>query len=87
LHSNDVLALLLMAATPFALALAGGYHTRHRRASRLLFAARLLLVGVAMSWMAIILSAAAAGGMARRARGLRPTLGHQGRPSAPYRLR
>jgi exopolysaccharide biosynthesis polyprenyl glycosylphosphotransferase len=59
-HSTGLLAVLLAVATPFALVLAGGYDHRRRRAtSRLVFAMRLLLVGVSLSWLAIIVSAAA----------------------------
>jgi exopolysaccharide biosynthesis polyprenyl glycosylphosphotransferase len=59
-HSTDLLALLLAVTAPIGLGLAGGYNHRGRRSSsRLLFALRLLLVGVCLSWVAIIVSAAA----------------------------
>jgi exopolysaccharide biosynthesis polyprenyl glycosylphosphotransferase len=59
-HSTDALALLMALAAPVGLAAAGAYHMRRRRgSSRLMFAGRLLLVGVVLSWVAIIVSAAA----------------------------
>jgi exopolysaccharide biosynthesis polyprenyl glycosylphosphotransferase len=58
-HSTDLLALLLAVAAPIGLAIAGGYdHRRRRGTSRLVFALRLLLVGVSLSWLAIIVSTA-----------------------------
>jgi len=58
-HSTDLLALLLAVLAPIGLAIAGGYdHRRRRGTSRLVFAMRLLLVGVSLSWLAIIVSAA-----------------------------
>jgi exopolysaccharide biosynthesis polyprenyl glycosylphosphotransferase len=58
--STDLLALVLAGAAPLALAMAGAYNTRRRRAGgRLEFARRLLVVSVVLSWVAIILSAEA----------------------------
>lgn len=57
---DDRLVLLLAVLSPIGLAMAGGYHQRRRRGgSRLLFALRLAVVGMTVSWIALITSAAA----------------------------
>ena len=54
----DPLALFLAIASVVGLAIAGGYeHRRRREGSRLLFALRLLVLGMVLSWLAITVSA------------------------------
>jgi exopolysaccharide biosynthesis polyprenyl glycosylphosphotransferase len=60
---TDPVALLLFLLAPLALACAGGYdHRRRRGMSRLVFGARLLVVGVVLSWTLLLI--ADAGGWA-----------------------
>lgn len=55
---TDSLVLVLAIISPIGLAMAGAYHHRRRRGgSRLLFALRLGVVGMVISWIALISSA------------------------------
>jgi FlaA1/EpsC-like NDP-sugar epimerase len=51
------LALLLGLLSPLGLAVAGGYrHRRRRTESRLLFAMRLLALGIVLSWISVVVA-------------------------------